>query len=385
MRFTALLLTSLLVLACNGGTDTGGTTTGGVSATSGLESMTAEGDPLVATYDGAEVRLSELDEEARPHIIKAQLEVERARFGLLEKIIIDALAEKEAAAVGMEGEEWLKQEVEGRIEEVTEEEAKAFFDANPPRGPQTFEQMKPRVMQHLSRQQQAEAYTALTKELKAKYNVKISLEPFRQEVSADDDPFKGPEDAPVTIVEFADFQCGYCARTRDTTNQILEAYPEQVKFVFRDSPIEKHPRALYMAQAANCARDQGKYWEMYDVLFDNMRDTKDEQLKAHAVTLELDAAAFDECYDSGKYAEEVESDMAAGKSVGVSGTPAFFVNGRMISGAQPFEAFVAVIDDELERAGIDVPEAAEEEEAEEKPEEKADEPEQAEQAEGEKE
>ncbi len=354
MRYLAILLTPLFLLACDAGTGTTGTTSSGVSGSSGVGGMQAEGDPVVASYDGKEIKLSDLDTEAKPAIVKAMMDIDRARQGMLEKLILDDLVEKEAAAAGMETEAWLKTEVEEKIAPVTDEEAKAFFEENPPRGAATFESMKPRVTAYMERQRQAERMAELTKELKAKYNVTVSLDPFRVEISVDDDPAKGPEDAAVTIIEFADFQCGFCGRSRDTTKEILEAYPEHVRFVYRDFPIDKHPRAHNMAQAANCAGDQGKYWEMYDHLFDNMRDTKDEQLKAHAATLELDTAAFDECYDSAKYAAEVDKDMEDGRSAGVSGTPAFFVNGRMISGALPFDAFAAIIDDELDRAGIEV-------------------------------
>jgi len=354
VRYLAILLTPLFLLACDSGTGSTTTTTGGGGVSAGVSGMQTEGDPVVATYEGKEIKLSELDTEAKPAIVKAMMDIDRARQGMLEKLILDDLVEREATAAGMESEAWLKTEVDDKIEPVTDEEAKIFFEENPPRGAATFESMKPRVIAYMERQRKAERMTELTKELKAKYNVTVSLEPYRVEVSADDDPAKGPEDAAVTIVEFADFQCGFCGRTRETTNEILETYPDHVRFVYRDFPIDKHPRAHNMAQAANCAGDQGKYWEMYDVLFDNMRDTKDEQLKAHAVTLELDTAVFDECYDSGKYAAEVDKDMEDGRSAGVSGTPAFFVNGRMVSGAQPFDAFAAIIDDELERAGIEV-------------------------------
>ena len=353
MRYLALLLTPLFLLACNTDTGTGTTGDGGVSATSGMD-MGAAGDPVVANYDGVEIRLSELDLEAKPAIIKAQMEIDRARHGFLEKMIFEALTEKEATATGMEIEAWLKAEVDDKLAPITDEDAKAFFDENPPRGAATFESMKPRVIAYMERLRKTERTAELTEELKTKYNVTITLEPFRIEVGADDDPFKGPADAPVTIVEFADFQCGFCGRTRSTTDEVLEAYPDHVKFVYRDFPIDKHPRAHFMAQAANCAGDQDKYWEMYNHLFDNPRGTSDDDMKSNAEALGLDTAAFNECYDGKKYEAEVDKDMDDGAAAGVSGTPAFFVNGRMISGAQPLEAFAAIIDDELKRAGIEV-------------------------------
>ncbi len=350
MKNTLLLLLPFALVACSG------QTTSTSTAGSGGSGLSEDADYVVATYDDKEIMLSELDAEARPAIIKAKMDINKARQQGLDKLIFDTLVEQEATAAGMESEAWLKQEVEDKIEPVTDEEARAFFAANPPRGPQDFDAMKPRVVQYLERQRGQERMMAVMDELKEKHGVTIALEPFRLEVSPDDDPAKGADDAVVTIVEFADFQCGFCGRSRTTTDQILETYSDTVKFVFRDYPIAKHPRAAFMSQAANCAGDQDKYWEYYDVLFDNPRKTSDDDMKAHAADLGLDAAVFATCYDDGKYKEEVEKDFEDGMAVGVTGTPAFFINGRMISGAQPFEAFAEVIDDELKRAGLTPPE-----------------------------
>ena len=352
MKNYLLLLLPFALIACNGQSTstTGGTSTGG--------GMSEDADYAVATYDDKEIMLSELDAEARPAIIKAKMDINRARQQGLDKLIFDTLVELEAAELDMDTEAWLKQEVEDKIEPVTDEEARTFFAANPPRGPQDFDSMKPRVIQFLERQRAQERMTTVMAELKEKHGVKVALEPFRLEVSPDDDPAKGAEEPVVTIVEFADFQCGFCGRSRATTDQIMETYSDTVRFVFRDYPIAKHPRAAFMSQAANCAGDQDKYWEYYDVLFDNPRKTSDDDLKAHAADLSLDAAAFADCYDNGKYKDEVQKDFDDGMAVGVTGTPAFFINGRMISGAQPFEAFAAIIDDELERAGLTPPEHA---------------------------
>ena len=353
-----LLLLPLLITACPPA-DSGNTPVC-VPADASVAGLAVEGDPVVATYDGQEIKLSELDDEAKPQIIKALMNIDQARQRTLDDVLFNSLAEAEATAVGMEVDAWVKQEVDDKVSEVTDEEARAFFDENPPRGGRgDFEQMKDRVKQYMMRSRSSERKTELFTELKTKHGVKIMLEPFRIEVSADDDPFKGPADAPVTIIEFADFQCGFCGRARDTTSALMEMYPTQVKLVFRDYPIPKHPRAARMSEAANCASDQDKYWEFFDTLFDNPRKTTDDDMKAHAEALGLDTEAFNTCLDSNKYADEVQKDFEDGAAAGVSGTPAFFINGRMIAGAQPPEAFAAIIDDELTRAGVPVPTATE--------------------------
>lgn len=173
-------------------------------------------------------------------------------------------------------------------------------------------------------------------------------DPDRVSLSTDDDPSFGPEDAPVTIIEFSDFQCPYCARAVPTIKQIIEEYGDNVRIVFRDFPLSFHKDAQKAAEAAECADDQGKFWEMHDKIFENQNAMGVDDLKQYAENLGLDTEEFDLCLDSDKYAEEVQNDLRDGQKVGVTGTPAFFVNGIKISGAKPFSEFKQVIDQELE-------------------------------------
>ena len=339
------------VVMGNGGTEAESESEAETEAEAETETE-SEADPVVARYQGKTLRLSDVDREARTSIVKAQVTIDQARHKALDSMIFDDLVGREARAAGMDSEVWLEREVDDKIAPVTDAEARAFFAENPPRGNASFSSMKDRVVTYMERERLAERRNEVAETLEVRHGVVVTLEPLRIDVSPDDDPHKGPAEAPVTIIEFADFQCGFCARSRETTQEVLEAYPQRVRFVYRDFPIEKHPRASQMAQAANCAREQNRYWGMYDLLFDNIRDTEDSDLKGHARSLGLDMTAFETCYNSGRHAEEVAKDVADGKAAGVSGTPAFFINGRMISGAQPFEAFEAIIDDELERAGI---------------------------------
>ncbi len=159
----------------------------------------------------------------------------------------------------------------------------------------------------------------------------------------------GGESAPVTIVAFSDYECPFCRRAEGTVAQVLETYGDKVRYVHRDYPLPFHSHAHDAAEAARCAGDQGKFWEYHDRLFETAKLTLDD-LKQHATELGLDRTKFDECLASGKYESAVDADLQAGSEVGVSGTPAFFINGRMLSGAQPFERFKEVIDAELARA-----------------------------------
>ncbi len=177
------------------------------------------------------------------------------------------------------------------------------------------------------------------------------IPPRRYEVSLDDDPVKGSPDAPVTIVEFSEFQCPYCGLyIRETFPKIDETYIKtgKVKYVFRDFPLTAiHPNAQKAAEAAGCAARQGKFWEYHDILFNHQDALELSSLKQYAADLGLDTAQFDACLDSGAMAEEVAKDLADGQQYGVTGTPAFFVNGIKLTGAQPFGAFQELIEEEL--------------------------------------
>jgi len=181
-------------------------------------------------------------------------------------------------------------------------------------------------------------------------------------VSADDDAVLGNPDAPVTIIEFSDFQCPFCRKFyKETLPQIKKEYLQtgKAKFVYRDFPLTQiHPGATPAAEGAECAKEQGKFWEMHDAIFDEQEKqgsgtvqfTADD-VKKWAANIGLNTSKFNQCLDSGKYKQEVEKDFADGSAAGVNGTPATFINGQLVSGAQPFTAFKVIIDEELKKLG----------------------------------
>ncbi len=167
---------------------------------------------------------------------------------------------------------------------------------------------------------------------------------------ADNDPFLGNPDAVVTIVEFSDFNCGFCTRfAMETLPQIIETYGDHVKFVYRDMPILAETSTA-AAEASHCANDQGKFWEFHDLMFTDATARTREAYIKFAQDNSLDVATFTECIDSGKHTGEVTLDLIDGQDLGIRGTPAFYINGRMVSGAQAYEVFEAVIESELAKA-----------------------------------
>jgi protein-disulfide isomerase len=176
------------------------------------------------------------------------------------------------------------------------------------------------------------------------------IQPTKLKIDIDDDPMKGSKNAPVTIVEFSDFQCPFCGRFfTQTLPSIEKEYIDtgKVKFVYRDFPLGFHPNAQPAAEAAECANEQGKFWEYHDEIFKNQEQLSSDLYIQLAEELSLDVEKFKKCVEAGKYKQEVQDDFDYGKSVGVTGTPAFFINGIKIVGAQPFENFKKIIDAEL--------------------------------------
>ncbi len=153
-------------------------------------------------------------------------------------------------------------------------------------------------------------------------------------------------------MEFSDFQCPYCARARHTLDRVRETYSDRVRTVYRDFPLPMHPEAAKAAEAGACAGEQGKFWEMHDRIFDNQARLLVPDLKRYAGELGLDTRAFEQCLDSGRHAPDWQRDLEEGARYGVSATPAFFINGRPLVGAVPFENFAQVIDDELEGTAL---------------------------------
>jgi protein-disulfide isomerase len=171
------------------------------------------------------------------------------------------------------------------------------------------------------------------------------------EVAAEGEPAKGPADAPVTIVEFSDFECPYCSRVVPTLDRVKEEYGDRVRLVFKQYPLPNHANAQKAAEASLCAHDQGEFWAMHDAMFADQRNLGPDGLAAMAEEIGLEMEAFRQCLSSGKYEAAVKEDLDDGLAVGVSGTPAMFVNGRMISGAVPYEEIAQVVDEELEESG----------------------------------
>lgn len=333
-----------LALACSAGPagETGSTTD------------TAEGDSSPAAEIGDRViTVAELDDWIKEDLFERSsgngdpLKLYELRKNALDQMLGEALVEREAETQGLTPDALVQQETAKRMA-VTDEQVRAFYEQNKARlGDTTFEEIRPQIERHLQSQAGPQAAREYLASLRDASDVVVHLEAPRSEVEAVG-PARGPEDAPVTIVEFSDYQCPYCKRAEPTVRRVLERYPEQVRFVYRHYPLDRiHPLARPAAEAAACAEAQGRFWDYHEKLFAPDANLETESLNAYAKEIGLDMDRFTRCVEERETRSQVESDVAAGQAAGVGGTPAFFVNGILMSGARPFEDFVGLIEQEI--------------------------------------
>lgn len=312
---------------------------------------------VVAVIGGKQVTLAQVDEKAKSIDMPAYQALYEARRRAIDEMIAEQLLDKVAAERGVTREALIEQIVDERGGTVTDAKIQEFYTQNQNRmGGRSLDDVKEQIRSFLSNQARAEAAQSYLEQLKQEAGVKVTLSPPRIEVEiAKDEPSKGPADAPVQIVEYSEYQCPFCSRVGPTLEQVVSTYGDRVRIVFRDFPLPMHPQAPLAAEAALCAGALGDYWAYHDKLFANQQQLERPALERYATELGLDAEKFKACLDGGEYRDDVQADMARGKELGVTGTPAFFINGRFISGAQPFESFAQIINEELERKGIEPP------------------------------
>jgi protein-disulfide isomerase len=305
---------------------------------------------VLATVEGTPITRAAVESRARGDLNRLRQQDYEARRAALDALVAEELLKKEAARRRLSVEALLETEVEAKAEPVTAEQLEAQWTAVRGRvGSRPEAEGRRLVEQDLRQQRLAERRAAFLRELWTRAGVSTRLEPPRFQVEVGNAPLRGPRNAPVTIVEFADFECPYCARVVPTVKKIAERYGDQVRIAFRDYPLPNHTKAPKASEAAACAADQGQFWEMYEKLFAAGGKLDAVDLKRHAIDLGLDSAAFYECLDSGRKAAGIRDSVEAAQQLGITGTPAFYINGRLLSGAQPFERFAEVIDEELAR------------------------------------
>jgi protein-disulfide isomerase len=310
---------------------------------------------VLVTIDGQAFTEEQIMAAQRPEIVKAKNEylekVFQVRAGGVEQQINKFLVERAAKKENLSSDAYLKREVADKVKPPSDADLKQLYDATVAQGKQLppFDMVKSQIADYVKEQQADQMMDGLYNKLRADAKIEVNLPPMLlpKVAVAPIGSMKGDPNAPVTIVEFSDFQCGFCGKAEPTVRRLLDDYKGKIKLVYREYPLPFHDKAHKASQAALCAGDQGKYWEMHARLFENQQALDVPQLKGYARALNLDAGKFDKCLDGNVKAAQVDKDLKEGQAVGVNGTPAFFINGRPLSGAMPYEMMRAVIEHEL--------------------------------------
>ncbi len=321
----------------------------------------AQSDDTMAVVDG--VTFSEADVRAAAAAGLDRLLTQRAQFlatsraeehAILEEalkgMITDRLLETEVENRGIPLDELVALEVAANTPVPTEEEVLYFYNLNRESlSGVSLEVGQAQVRDFLSRRNYDQTLENYIESLSEEHGAQSFLGPYRFDIETDGHPSIGSPDAPVTIVEFSDFECPFCRRAEPVIKQIQEEYGDQVRLVYRQFPLNDiHPRAQKAAEASLCADEQGRFWDMHDALFLEPVELEVASLREKSAAIGLDTEAFNACLESSKYVNRVLADVRAGILAGVNGTPTLFINGRPVSGAQPIESYTEIIDDELD-------------------------------------
>ncbi len=294
------------------------------------------------------VKLWELEHQA--YLLRYEETLERLNRHLLEK---------EAVRTGKATEQILADGIERFYKKPSEQEIGEFYEKLKGRfGDRPRQEVLPAIVSHLEEQRRREAEEAFTAALREEAGAEVLIEPpplARLDVGPDDDPAEGPADAPVTLIEFSDFECPHCRRGFETMKKLKKHYGKLLRVVFRDLPLPYHENARTAAEAAGCAGEAGKFWPYHDLLFTDQEHIDRPGLLAKAKKLGLDLAAFEKCLDDGRRGEEIDKDVADAMEAGIDGAPAFLVNGLLVNGAVPFDQMAEIIDGELSRKGVPLP------------------------------
>ena len=309
--------------------------------------------------------ITEADLEANEELQRQLIAVRQQEYEItrqhLERMVFDQLLDQAAEEAGVSRAEYVQQRVDSQIPEPSDAQVTALLNQYRARLDPDPDKARQQVVDALKMQNRARVEANVREQMFRESGVSILLEPLRFEVEiAESHPSRGGGlDAPVTLVEYTDFQCPFCSRVQPTLDTIVSRYGDNVRHVFKHLPLAMHTEARLAAEASMCAADQGKFWQLHDWLFANSRNLSRQTILEQARVLQFDEASFTACLDDETYADEVQRDMVEAQGLGISGTPGFLINGRILRGAQPLDAFVEVIDDELRRAGVEVPEPPE--------------------------
>ncbi len=317
-------------------------------------------DTTIVEFKGGKITAKDLKTQVEPQLKSLNEEALEAYKRTAQNMAVQKILETEAKKVGVATPQELIEKQVSSAKPVTDEEIDAFHKQNKeeiergykdPVTGKTRKVSKEELRSFLTDQGMQNARQEYVRSLIASAEMKVVLkEQVVQIPENKDSPILGGANAKVVIHEFSDFQCPFCSRAKDIVNQLKQHYGDKIKVAFRHFPLERgHPEARPASIASECAKEQGKFWEYHDKLFDMQKDLPSKPYVAIAKDLALDVAKFEECLKNPAVDARVMADFAAGEAIGVNSTPTFFVNGKKVAGALPFDQFKAIVDEELKK------------------------------------
>jgi protein-disulfide isomerase len=304
--------------------------------------------PVVAEINGRKITRGEFEAQRAEKLLQAQNTYYQAERKVLEEFIGQALLEQQAQREHCSVEELLARHVQSTLPPDPPEAAlRVYYEGLETNQP--FEAVRAQILAHLRQRRFEKAQAAYLQSLREQAQVVVSLTPPKAQVSLQDTPLRGAAQAPVLVVEFADYECPYCQQVNPALQKLAAEYGGRLAWAYKDAPLPMHPHAQKAAEAAHCAGVQGKYWEYHDRLFAS-KQYEVADLKQQARQLQLDGAAFDRCLDTGAQAGAVQAQLAEFEKFGLTGTPSFFINGRLLSGAADYATLRSVVEQELAAA-----------------------------------
>jgi protein-disulfide isomerase len=299
---------------------------------------------VIAEIGAVRLTMSDLEQQESAKLLQARYDFYQAESKALDDLIDTTLIAQKARSENLTVDQLLDHEVKAQVKDPTEDQIKIFYEGL--ETDQPYEVMRGKILEKIRTLRTNKVRAAYIKTLRAESNVYVTLAPPSTEVDLENADVLGPKDAPVMLVEFADYECPYCQKVAPAIKKLQEDFGGKVAVAFKDFPLPMHAHAEKAAEAARCAGKQGQFWAFHDGLF-NSKELDIDQLKAQARALKLDSVVFNKCLDAGETAAAVQLDREQGLRLGLSGTPSFFVNGHFLSGALDYATLRKIVDQQL--------------------------------------
>jgi len=317
----------------------------------GSNAIAQNDSDIVAQVGDLKVTRADLNKEEEGKLLQARYQYYQAESKALDELVAQKILEVEAKKENLTVEQLMDRDIKSKIEDPTDDQMRVFYEGLETEQP--YEAVRDKILSKIRQVRTQRATAEYVRKLREQISVVIELAPPNASVDLQNATFRGSQHAPVTLVEFADYECPYCQKVAPEINQLQADLGDKLAIVYKDFPLPMHSHAEKAAEAARCAGKQGKFWEYHDMLFHN-KQLEVDQLKEQANSLKLDPSAFDKCLDSGEEAADVARDRSEGQRLGLNGTPSFFVNGHFFSGDVDYNGLRRIVEQQLSESSTKV-------------------------------